>query len=359
MAPVVHTPAEVAQHVGGVVVGSGAGRLTGVRSLAAAEPTHLAFFANRRYRAQLATTRAGAVLVRSGQRRPGDLMVIEVADPYAAFARALGLFHPPAPAVPGVDARAWVAPDAVVDGASVAAFAWVGPGAVVGPGTQLDAGVVVGAGAVVGRDCRLMAHSVVCDGCVVGDRVWLNPGAVVGSEGFGFAPTGAGLLKIPQVGRAVVEDDVELGAHCAVDRAALGETRVGRGTKADNFVQIGHAAHVGPDSVMVAYSGVAGSTHLGARATLAARATVLGHLTVGEDVQVGVGSVVHNDQPDRARVSGVPAIPHRQWLRAATAAGRLPEVLSELRALRARVATLEASMPAGPQADTGVAPWEE
>lgn len=353
-----HTSGGLARALGGVVVGDPDLPLTDVCGLADAGPSHLSFLANARYRRLLDTTQAGAVLVRPGQRRPQGT-TIEVPDPYAAFARAVAAFHPPEPVAPGVSPQAWVAPDAVVEGAAIAAFAWIGPGAVVGPGTRVEAGAVVGARAVVGRDARLMPHSVVCEGCVVGDRAWLNPGAVVGSEGFGFAPTAEGNLKIPQVGRAVVEADVELGAHAAVDRAALGETRVRHGAKLDNFVQVGHGADVGAHSLLVAYAGVAGSSTLGARTTLAARAAVLGHLTLGEGVQVGVASAVHDDQPDGARVTGVPAIPHRRWLRAATAYGQLPEVLRELRRLERRVAELEAAVPAGGGADSGRSPTEE
>lgn len=350
--PLARTVADLAAHLGGVVVdGPDEALLSGVRPLAEAQVEHLSFLANPRYAPLLATTQAGAVLVRPGVRRPtptsgGPRTVIEVDDPYAAFARALRGFHPAEWPDPGRSPQAFIHETAVVDGATVEAFAWVGPGAVVGPGTWLEAGAVVGPGATVGRDCRLMAHSVVCAGCTLGDRVWLNPHAVVGAEGFGFAPTGAGHVKIPQVGRAVVEDDVELGAHAAVDRAALGETRVGRGTKTDNFVQVGHAAAIGPGSLMVAYAGVAGSSRLGAGTVLAARSSVLGHLELGDGVQVGVASVVHNDQPAGARVSGTPAIPHRRWLRAANAQGELPALLRTVRRLEARVEELEARLAA-------------
>jgi UDP-3-O-[3-hydroxymyristoyl] glucosamine N-acyltransferase len=330
----------LARALGGQVEGDGARLVDDVRSLDAAQANHVAFLANRRYAPQLSRTHAGCVLVGPNEDSRGRT-VIRVADPYAAFAAALGLFHPPEVREPRVDPAAHVAEDAVVDGATIEAFAWVGAGAVVGPGTWVESGAVVGRGAVVGPDCRLMPHSVVADRCVLGARVWLNPGAVVGGEGFGFAPTKAGNVKIPQVGRAVIEDDVELGAHACVDRAALGETRVRRGAKLDNLTQVGHAADVGEHALLVAYSGLAGSAKVGARVALGARATVLGHLTVGDGVQVGVGGVVHGDVAPGERVSGVPAIPHRRWLRAATALGDLPELLRQVRRLEARVLELE------------------
>ena len=339
--------AQLAEYLGATVTGDGARLLSGVRALEDAGPAHLSFLSNRRYVRQARTTLAGALLLDLSTALPDDhpAVLLRCADPYAAFARALRLFHPEQRPEPGISPQAHVHPSAqVAPSATVEAFAWIGPDAVIGAGCWIEAGVRVGAGAVVGADCRLMANSVVCDGCCLGARVWLNPGAVVGAEGFGFAPTATGNLKIPQVGRAVLEDDVELGANTCVDRAALAETRVGQGTKTDNLVQIGHAAQVGRHNLMVAYAGVAGSSRLGERVVLAARAAVLGHITVGDGAQVGVSSAVHGDVPPGARVTGVPAIEHRTWLRAASAFGDLPDLMREVRRLEARVETLEATL---------------
>lgn len=336
----------LAQALGGRLEGEGDPLLVGVAGLQDAGPEHLSFLSNRRYARHLAASRAGCVLV--GPQDRAERLVIRLADPYAGFAAALALFHPEAPVQPGVDPRAHVDPSAQVAGARVEAFAWVGPGAVVGAGSWLQAGAVVGAGARVGRDCRLMPHSVVGDGCWLGDRVWLNPGAVVGAEGFGFAPTAEGNRKIPQVGRAVVEDDVEIGANSCVDRAAMGQTVVERGAKLDNLCQVGHAARVGAHSLMVAYAGVAGSAVLGERSVLAAKAAVLGHITLGPRSRVGVASVVHDDQPAGAQVSGIPAIEHRRWLRASTVQGELPALRDQLRQLSREVAALRAPPPPAP-----------
>jgi UDP-3-O-[3-hydroxymyristoyl] glucosamine N-acyltransferase len=338
-AAVVLTAAEVAALVGGVVEGDGAVRLVGVAGLEEAGPEHLSFLANRRYARLAAETRAGAVLVGPTDRAAGRT-VIRCPDPYLAFARALERFHPAGRPAPGIHPLAVVEGDAA--GATVGAFAYVGADAVVGAGSVLMPGAYVGAGARVGRECRLMPGSCVMDGCVVGDRTWLNPGAVVGAEGFGFVPTGAGLVKIPQTGRAVVGDDVELGANSCVDRAAMGDTTVGSGTKIDNLVQVGHAAEIGPNCTMVAYSGVAGSTRVGAGTVLAARATVLGHLEIGAGTQVGAMSMVTADTEPGERRSGIPAIPHARWLRLATSLPDLPELLARVRALEAEVARLKA-----------------
>ncbi len=334
------TVAELAAELGGEVhaalPGDGERSLVGVRGLDDAGPEHLSFVSNRRYVRKLAESRAGAVLLDAATPAHGRT-AIRLADPYEAFAKALALFHPQPDAQPGVHASAVVHATAQVQGAEIGALVYVGPRAVVGSGTVLEPGVHVGADARVGRDCRLMPNSVVCQGCELGDRVVLNPGAVVGAEGFGFAPTPHGHVKIPQVGRAVVESDVELGANSCVDRAAMGETRVGRGTKADNLVQVGHAARVGEHTLLVAYAAIAGSARLGRFVTLAAKALVLGHLEVGDGVQVGARSMVTRDVPSGNKVTGNPAFEHRAWRRAALAFKDLPDALVRLRRLeRAR-----------------------
>ncbi len=335
----------IAQAIGGDVEGDDSVRIDGMLGLEEADKRHLSFLANRRYVRLLATTRAGAVIIDRKTPAPG-LTLIRVDDPYRAFARALAFFDKRPAFAPGVDERAWIGEGAQVEGARIEAFAWIGPGAVIGPGTHVEANAVVGADARVGRDGRLMSGSVVGEGCILGDRVWLNPGAVVGGEGFGFAPGPEGLLKIPQIGTVIIEDDVEIGANSCVDRATMSVTRVRRGAKLDNLVQIGHGAEVGEHNLLVAFSGVAGSTRLGRGVALGARAAVLGHLEIGDGVQVGASSTVHDDQPAGAKVTGTPAIEHRRWLRAATAFGELPELLTRMRTLEARVLELEARLAA-------------
>jgi len=339
--PVTLTTGEIAEHVGGEVEGDAGRRLSGVRTLAEAGPEHLSFLASRKYLRQLASSRAGAVLVGRAAEAPGRTL-IRCADPYAAYAAVQTLFHPQRWPEPGIDPKAEVAPDAVVDGVTVEAFARIGPGARVGPGSWIESGAYVGAGARLGEGCRLMPNSVVCQGCELGDRVWLNPGAVIGGEGFGFAPTAEGHRKVPQVGRAVIGDDVEIGANSCVDRGALTDTRVQRGVKIDNLVQIAHGAEIGEHSLLVAYAGIAGSTKLGKRVIMAAKSGVINHVNIGDGVQMAVGAQVMGDQPAGAKVAGSPAIDLRRWRRAAAAYGELPKLLRRMRALERRVAELEA-----------------
>ena len=338
------TVAEVAERLGGEIEeasrGDASRELVDVRGLAEAEPEHLSFLANRKYVRQLKTSRAGAVLIDRETDAYGHT-VIRLDDPYAAFARALTLFHPQPWPEPGVDPRAWVSPDAEVDGARVEAFAWVGPGARIGRGSWIEAGAHVGVGARLGERCRLMPGSVVCEGCQLGDRVWLNPGAVVGAEGFGFAPRPEGHLKIPQIGRAVVEDDVEVGANSCIDRAAMGDTTVRRGAKLDNLVQVGHAAEIGEGSLMAAFVGIAGSTRIGKGVMMGGKAGAVNHITVGDGARVGTHTIVMGDQPAGAQLAGSPAIDRKKWLRATVAFPELPELLRRVRRLEARVVELE------------------
>lgn len=333
---------EIAALVGGVLNGDPDQRIEAVRTLHAAGPSHLSFLSNPRYRNAAKQSSAGAILIRKGMDL-GARPTIEVDDPYLAFALVMQRLHPYESPVPRVDPSAWVDPSATVEGARIEAFAWVGPDAAVGPGTWVETGAVVGAGASIGAECRLMPKSVVMDGCSIGDRVWLNPGAVVGSEGFGFAPGPQGHVKIPQVGSVDIGDDVEIGANSCVDRAALDNTVIRSGAKLDNLVQVGHAAEVGTNSLMVAYSGVAGSTTLGSGVVLAAKAAVLGHLTIGDGVQVGVASAVVGDQEPFTKVTGVPAIEHRQWLRSVKEFERLSELTKTVRELEQRIRELEES----------------
>ena len=333
---------ELAQALGGRLEGDGSVELIGVADLRRAGPGELAFLANPRYRRFLDTSLAEVLLVGDAVELPGRAL-IRVADPYLAFAQALGLFHPQPWPESGVHPRAFVHEDAQLgEGVILEPFAAVHAGAVVGHGTWIQSGAYVGRGAQVGRDCRLMPNAVLMDGCTLGDRVWLNPGAVVGSQGFGFAPGPQGLVKIPQPGPAVVEDDVEIGANSCVDRSALGQTRIRHGAKLDNLCQVGHAAEIGPHDVLVAYSGVAGSSRLGVGVTLAARSSVLGHLEIGDGTVVAAHSMVAKDTQPGDKVSGVPARAHASWLRSSRVEAY--ELQRELRALRRRLDEVEARL---------------
>jgi UDP-3-O-[3-hydroxymyristoyl] glucosamine N-acyltransferase len=342
------TLAEIAARVGGEVVGDGAVPIGGVAPLEEAGPGTLSFFANRKYRAAYEKCRAAAVVVEPDEAPAPGRNLLRVANPYLAFARASTLFHPARTPVAGVDPRAAVHPSARVDPtAEVMALASVGARARVGPRTILFPGVVLGEDVAVGADCILYPNAVVREGCTLGDRVILQPGCVIGADGFGFAfdPQGEGAgprhYKVPQAGVVVVEDDVEIGANTCIDRATLGVTRVGRGSKLDNLVQLGHNVEVGPLSIVCGQVGVAGSTKLGTGVVLGGQVGLVGHLRIGDGAKFGAQCGVMNDVEPGAVLGGTPGRPHGEWLKIEAALGKLPELLKRVRQLEKEIAQLK------------------
>jgi UDP-3-O-[3-hydroxymyristoyl] glucosamine N-acyltransferase len=351
---VTFTLGELAARVGGEVAGDGSTVVTGVAALERAGPDEVSFYSNKKYRAAFEASRAAAVLVEPDVAVPAGRAVVRVKNAYLAFAKLSTLFHPPPTAVPGIAAEAYVHPSAEVHpSAQVLPLASVGPGAKVGARTILHPGVHLGEGAKVGADCLLHANVVVRDGCVVGDRVILQPGCVIGSDGFGFAfdmegeGQGPRHYKVPQAGIVVVEDDVEIGANAAVDRAALGVTRIGRGTKIDNLVQIAHNVEVGPLCILVSQMAIAGSTKLGAGVVVGGQVGIVGHLQIGDGVRIAAKSGVMVDLPAGEVVSGAPSMPHVQWLKNVAAFEHLAEMKKQLRALAKRVEELSAAKDGG------------
>ncbi len=331
---------ELAARIGAKVVGDPATMIRAVRSLEAAGPDDLSFLHNRKYAAQAASSRAGAILVADPAALPGRNLLV-TPEPYLGLANALELVHPRPRPRPGVHPSAVLFDGVEIgEGATVGANAVVGERTRIGRETVIGAGCVVGAGVVIGSGCLLHPRAVVLDQCRVGDRCILQAGAVVGSDGYGFATVDGVHHKVPQVGVVVLEDDVELGANVCVDRATLGETRIGRGTKVDNLVQIAHNVSVGEGSLLVAQVGISGSTHLGHHVVMAGQSGAAGHLRIGDRVVVAAKCAVIKDVPDGAFVAGSPAQPHSQWLRSAAALRRLPAVLERLRALERRMVRL-------------------
>jgi len=339
---------ELAAHVGGEVRGNADLLIRGVNGLSEAKGDELSFYGNARYQRQLQATRAGAVLVSGDVPAPSGLTLIEVAHPHLAFARISALFHPRKSYRPGVSPRASVHVEAQVDSsATVMAGATVEAGARVGARSVLHPGVYIGERARVGDDCVLYPNSCVYDGCLIGNRVILHACSVVGADGFGFAfnPEGPEHFKIPQAGIARLEDDVELGACSCVDRATLGETVVGRGTKIDNLVQVAHNVKVGPLTILCAHVGIAGSTELGAGVVMGGQAGAINHLKIGDMAKVGAKSAVMQDIPAGVSVSGYPAMEHKEWLKNSAVQAQLAGLVKELRQLRKKVETLEKGKP--------------
>jgi UDP-3-O-[3-hydroxymyristoyl] glucosamine N-acyltransferase len=340
--------ADLATATGCRLEGTGDIEIHGVLSLEEAGPADLTFVARPEYLARLAASRAGAVIVGEAWA-PVDRPALRTGNPYLALARALNAVYPPAAPAPGVHPSAVVAPGAAVSPlATVGPLCLVGPGASIGAHTVLEGQVAVGADVRIGSHCRLAPQVVLRDGVVLGDRVIIHSGAVIGADGFGYAREGARYLKIPQVGRVVIEDDVEIGANTTIDRATLGETRIGRGTKIDNLVQVAHNVQVGADTVIVAQVGISGSTRIGSRVTLAGQVGIVDHVEIGDDVIVGAQAGVTKDIPGRSVVLGSPAVPHQEMKRQLAAVARLPEMRQLLQAVEGRIAALEARLPEPP-----------
>lgn len=315
---------ELAREIGAEVGGDGSVELSAVNTLEDAQAGQVSFLSNQRYTKQLETTRASAVIVSQATKTTARVPLLRTVDPYFAFQKAMVRLHghrnhP----FPGVH------PQAHVD-----------PSANVGEGTIVYPGAYVGPNARIGRDCILYPNVTVYDGCVIGNRVILHAGAVIGADGYGFATHDGVHHKIPQAGNVLIEDDVEIGANSCVDRGAIGSTIIGRGTKIDDLVMIGHSVRIGPGSLVVAQVGIAGSVTVGANTTIAGQAGIAGHLHLGERVTIAAKSGVISDIPDGATVMGMPAMPASHGRRVYSVFTQLPELLERIKHLEQQVENL-------------------
>jgi UDP-3-O-[3-hydroxymyristoyl] glucosamine N-acyltransferase len=315
--------AEIADFVVGQHSGDGTRSISGVASLTDATGNDLSFLSNRKYAAGLAATKAGAILVPKNLEGE-DERWIRVDDPYFAFARIMTRWFSARPMPTGISPKAVVAPSAKL-GANVSLghFSIIGDKVVIGNNVTIFQGVSIEAGSVIGDDCLIYPNVVIYDGTRIGNRCIIHSGVVIGSDGYGFATHGGQHHKIPQIGIVRIEDDVEIGAGTTIDRAALGETVIGEGTKIDNLVQIGHNVKVGKHCLLVSQVGIAGSTELGDYVAVAGQSGFSGHLKIGHRVQVAAKSAVLSDVPDDTKVMGSPAVPFHEFARRQAALKRL------------------------------------
>jgi UDP-3-O-[3-hydroxymyristoyl] glucosamine N-acyltransferase len=330
------TAQAVADLVGGRLLGDGEVRIESVRPLDRAGPHALSFAISNRYAGELVRCRAGAVLVPEALAAApdGPQTRIVVRDPYRAVVQVLHALFPPESQQFGIDPTARIGADVVL-GAEVAvgAYAVLGREVRIGARTRLAHHVSLGDGVIVGDDA-ILGPGVVCyAGTRLGSRVVLKAGAVIGGDGFGYLSDAQGHTRIPHVGGCIIEDDVEVGSNTCIDRGSIDDTVVGRGTKLDNLVQVGHNVRIGERCLIMAGVGIAGSTHIGNEAILAGHVGVTDHLVIGDRARIAAKSAIFGDVPPGASFSGHPARPHRQFLRAQAAMYRLAPIVDELEAL--------------------------
>ncbi|MEE2959858.1 MAG: UDP-3-O-(3-hydroxymyristoyl)glucosamine N-acyltransferase [Myxococcota bacterium] len=339
----------LAEVVGGKVVGDHSKQITGVAELNRATRDHLSFFTNKKYKGLLATTQAGGLLLAQAIPELNISQLIS-SEPYVALAKLVRLFHPSAPRKPGITPGAYISPTATLSKtASIGPAAIIMDEAVIGDNTIIEAGAYVGRGVAIGSDCFIHPGTKLLDGSILGNRVVIQSGSVIGSDGFGFASDSTGKHhKIPQVGIVIIEDDVEIGANVTIDRAALGATQIGRGTKIDNLVQIAHNVRIGQDCVIVSQAGIAGSTTVGNNVIIGAQAGVVGHIQIEDQVMLAARAAPISNVKKGSILSGTPAMPHRDWLRYSALRKELPKMRKEILSLRSQKKEKETKDHANP-----------
>ena len=337
------TLAQLAQRLGGELCGDGATPLVGINTLERAGPGEISFLANPRYRAQLDATRAAAVIVSPAERDATALPRIVTPNPYLYFARVTGFFHPEETPPPGIHPSALIEPGPhIAATTSVGPFVHIAAGARIGERCIIGAHVDIGRDSEIGDDTRIYPRVVIYHECVIGRRVILHSGVVIGADGFGLAPDEGRWVKIPQVGRALIGDDCEIGANSTVDRGALDDTVLEQGVKLDNLVQIAHNVRVGAHTAMAACSGIAGSARIGAHCTIGGNSGVIGHVTVCDHAHISAFTMVTKSitQPGQY-TSQLPLMSHQQWLKSAAHLRRLDRLAERLSALESRLKACE------------------
>jgi UDP-3-O-[3-hydroxymyristoyl] glucosamine N-acyltransferase len=329
---------ELASRLGAELRGDGDAEVTGVKGIEDAGPTEITFVANLRYTGLARTTKAAAVLV---EPEFPDIAAatLRIKNPYHAFSRALGMFYQPPSYPEGIHPTAVIDPTAEIgEAAHIGAYVVVGPGVRLGSHATLLPLVVLYPGVQVGNHFFAHAHAVVREGCILGDHVTLENGAIIGADGFGFSKNEKGEWeKIPQSGPVRLGNRVDVQANACIDRATVGATEIGDGSKVDNLVQVGHGSKVGKDTLLCAQTGLAGSSVVGSNVILAGQTGVAGHCTVGDGVILTAQSAVSHDVPPGKMISGSPGFDNRIWLRAVAVFQRLPELLKRLDRLEKRV----------------------
>lgn len=341
------TAKQIAEFLNGTVDGNENAAVHTFAKIEEGVPGALSFLSNVKYTQYLYSTQSSVVLVNRDfvAEQPVSATLVRVDNAYESLAKLMGLYASLKPARTGISTLASVSEKASVgNNVYIGPFAVVEDGAVIGDNTQIYPHVTVGEGARIGTDCILYPHVTIYYGCKVGNRCILHAGSVVGADGFGFAPSPAGYEKIPQIGIAELEDDVEIGANTCIDRSTMGRTVVHKGVKLDNFVQIAHNVEVGANTVISAQSGIAGSSKVGEWCMIGGQCGISGHISVGNKVNMCAKTGIISETPDGQTVMGYPAINHRNFLRSSIIFKQLPDMAKEIQALQKEVQDLKAKL---------------
>lgn len=316
--------------------------IVGVDKIETAGPQMLTFVSNRKYLSKLKTTQAGAIITDFTIDCNGK-NVLRHANPYLTYAKALELFYQPYRPVPSVSPLAHIAPGAKIgSGVYIGPFAYIDDDVELGDGCSVFPNATIYKGARIGAGCLIHSNVSIREHVEIGNHVVIKNGAVIGSEGFGFAKEQDGShYKIIQTGKVIIEDSVEIGANTTIDRPAIGETRIRRGTKIDNLVQIGHSSDIGENTILCAQVGLAGSTVIGKNVILSGQVGVAGHLEIGDNVIATAQTGIPNSVKENSFISGYPAIDNRAWLKSSAVFNRLPEILRDIQSLKAKIEELE------------------
>ena len=315
--------------------------ISGCNTLMDAKDGEISFLANPKYAKYLKSTKAGAVILEPSYASDEKNCIISD-NPYLDFAKVVSLFAKEQGEFSGVSELSHIHEDAeIAEDVVIYPYVYIGPRAKIGKKTRIFPGVYIGEDVFIGDECTIYPNVVIMGGCEIGNRVILHPGVVIGADGFGFAMGDEGREKFPQIGKVVIEDEVEIGANSTVDRAALGETKIGKGTKIDNQVQIGHNVKIGANSVIVAQVGVAGSTNIGNNVILAGQVGIVGHINIADGVIIGAKSGVPKDIKKKGIYSGIPIMEHSRFLRASSVIQKLPEIYKEFKQLKNKLDLLE------------------
>lgn len=330
---------DIAERLGATVHGDENCRIDRVATLADAGPGSISFLANRRYRSQLLSTRASAVILEQEFLASCPVAALVVANPYLGYARVAALLAPQQPRHRGIHATAYVSESATVDpSAGIGPQAVVEDDAVVGARSQIGPGCVIGRGAIIGADCILRANVTICHGVRVADRVLMHPGVVIGADGFGLANDGGVWVKVPQIGTVTIADDVEIGANTTIDRGALADTVIENGVKLDNLIQVGHNVRIGAHTAIAAGVAIGGSATIGKRCTIGGAASIAGHLEIADDVHLTATSAVPNSIPEPGIYSsGMPIQDNRSWRRNVARMRQLDDMAKRLRKLEKKL----------------------